>query len=107
MWAELVKKNVDKDVKAIINKNEKNIMNEKKNFITNKEYFEMFYDTTFIDLLSDIKKESPPWILDKCSVTDIYEFIQKHISYEDIEGERKEIENAEELEYDDIFENLE
>ena len=45
---------------------------------------------------SDLKNDNPPWILNKCKVSDLYEFIQKHISYEDIENERKEIETIEE-----------
>ena len=97
MWLELAKKNVDKEIKPNVTKNKKKKLNEKKDIITNKEYFEMFHDSKFIDFISDLKKENPPWILDKCNVNDIYEFIQKHILYEDIENERKEIETIEEL----------
>ena len=65
----------------------------------------MFHDSKFIDFISDLKKENPPWILDKCNVNDIYEFIQKYLLYEDIENERKEIENKEKLESEELFDD--
>ena len=43
MWLELAKKNVDKEIKPIVTKNKKKKLNEKKDIITNKEYFEMFH----------------------------------------------------------------
>ena len=71
--------------------------------MSNEEFFYLDKGTYICDELSDIKRESPPWLFSKCSVDDIYNFFSNYIITEDIEKEQIEDSTCPELYDSDLF----
>jgi hypothetical protein len=89
-WSNMIKSNIDKVIDKVIDKTEptppkKAIKKTYKEKLSNKEIFEMFHGN---DLLYDCIKikfsceKYTPWLLEKNSSIDLYNFICNFISIE-------------------------
>lgn len=101
MWSSIVKKNVDKEVKVkttiTVQKEEPSI-----DYVTNQEYFEYQKGSILSDFISDLRNESTPGFLSSISIEHFYKFLIENIEYEDIEKERsEELEEQEVMEYEE------
>ena len=84
----MIKKNMNTNTTTKIQENQPIIENiEKKNTLSNDEYFYLTKGSRILDYLFDIKKEAPPWLFSKITTYDLYEFLCSFIEFEDIESE--------------------